>query len=123
MEEEKTPLSAFIWTHCQNEGNVDLFAEAAQKGVWLSLDGLGLRTSEQYIGWLQQLKQKNVLHKVLLSHDSGWYEPGKPGGGVIRSYAYLFSHFIQIMRENGFTDDEIELITEKNPQAAIGLRM
>lgn len=115
------PLTSFIWTHCQNEGDIDLFTEAATQGVWLSLDGLNLRSADQYITWLQELKKRGLLHKVLLSQDSGWYDPGKPNGGVINSYAYLFSLFIPKMRENGFNGSDVKQITEINPQNAFSL--
>lgn len=123
IQEGSVPLTSLIWTHCQNEGDIELFTEVAAKGVWLSLDGVNLRTANQYITWLQELKKRNLLNKVLLSQDSGWFDPGKPGGGVINSYAYLFSHFIPKMRDNGFSKNDIKQITETNPQTAFSLGM
>ena len=69
------------------------------------------------------MKSEGYLHKVLLSHDAGWYDPGKPGGGDFRGYSVLFEKLIPALRKDGFTENEIKLMTVTNPARAFGIRV
>jgi phosphotriesterase-related protein len=72
---------------------------------------------------LKNLKDNNLLNKVLLSHDSGWYTVGVPGGGEVRPYTAIFTHFLPELKKAGFTYEEIALIMEKNPQKAYSIKI
>ncbi|HBF95233.1 MAG TPA: aryldialkylphosphatase, partial [Porphyromonadaceae bacterium] len=50
------------------------------------MDGLNEDNIPDYIKMITGMKNENLLHKVLLSHDAGWYDPAKPGGGEVRGY-------------------------------------
>jgi phosphotriesterase-related protein len=60
---------------------------------------------------------------VLISHDSGWYDPAKPGGGAINGYTDIFDHFIPALKAKGLSDDEIDQILVKNPQEAFTIKI
>jgi phosphotriesterase-related protein len=113
---------AFVWTHAQ-EGSPEDHIRAAKSGAWISLDNVTSDSAslQKYVMMLKNLKDNNLLHKVLLSHDSGWYTVGVPGGGDIKPYTAIFTHLIPGMKKEGFTDDEISLIMEKNPQKAYNI--
>ena len=123
--------SAFIWVHAQSgtlEGNI----RAAKEGAWISLDNINDRRNiepgapygiEWYADRIAKLKSEGLLSRVLISHDSGWYDPGKPGGGTFNGYNVIFDSFIPALKEKGMTDDEIDQILVKNPQEAFKVKI
>ncbi len=123
--------SAFIWVHAQagtTEGNI----KAAKEGAWISLDNIRKRQeieagAPNSIGWyadrVVELKKQGLLSKVLISHDSGWYDPAKPNGGTINGYTDIFDSFIPVLKEKGLTDDEIDQILVKNPAEAFKVKI
>jgi phosphotriesterase-related protein len=123
--------SAFIWVHAQR-GTIEANIEAAREGSWISLDNVRYRpdaepgsayTIEWYAGRIVELKKKGLLHKVLLSHDSGWYDPSKPGGGQINGYTDIFEYLIPVLKEKGITQEEIDQILTTNPAEAFKIRI
>jgi phosphotriesterase-related protein len=122
--------SSFIWVHAQRgtlEGNI----EAARQGAWISLDNVngdrelepGAKFSvEWYADRIVSLKEKRLLGKVLVSHDAGWYTPGEPDGGDFRGFTAIFNLLVPALKERGFTEKEIRLLLEENPQKAFALR-
>ena len=113
---------AFVWTHA-HEGTMEAHIELAQKGVWISLDKMNNKqeTVDLMVDLLRNLKLHNLLDKVLISHDAGWYKPGEPDGGFFRGFTSIFSHLLPALRENGFNDADIDLILVKNPQKAFSI--
>lgn len=115
---------AFVWTHAQEATPEDQI-RAAKSGAWISLDNVSTDSTSivKYVEMIKNLKDNNLLNKVLLSHDSGWYTAGQPGGGEIRSYTAIFTHLLPAMKKEGFTNEEIKLIMEKNPQKAYSVKI
>jgi phosphotriesterase-related protein len=114
---------AFIWVHSQNEKNIDEHIRAARMGMWVSLDGVSDSNVTEYADILVELKKKESLHKILLSHDAGWYEPGKPDGGTFRGYTALFNQLIPALKEKGFINKELDQLLIENPKEAFGIRV
>lgn len=110
---------AFIWVHAQVEKNYDNLSVLAEKGVWISLDGVNHEETDEYVQRLLLLRNDGHLDKVILSHDAGWYTPGEPNGGSYRSHTALMTHLIPALKEAGFTDQELKLLTEDNPREAL----
>jgi phosphotriesterase-related protein len=54
----------------------------------------------------------------LISHDAGWFDPGKPDGGTFRPFTAIFQKLIPALRATGFTQKEIDLLLIKNPAKA-----
>ena len=123
--------SAFIWIHAQG-GSLEGNMRAAKEGAWISLDNIRKRDSaepgshgtvEWYADRIIEMKSNGLLSKVLISHDSGWYDPAKPGGGTINGYTDIFDYFIPVLKAKGLTDDEIDQILVKNPQEAFKVKV
>jgi phosphotriesterase-related protein len=131
LKEQGVDPSAFIWVHAQGgtlEGNMS----AAKEGTWISLDNIHYRGNiqpgapnsiEWYAERISSLKSQGLLSRVLISHDSGWYDPSKPGGGTFNGYNDIFESFIPVLKEKGMTDDEIDQILVKNPQEAFKIKV
>ena len=121
IREEGVDPAAFVWVHAQNETSEEKRIQAAEMGAWVSLDGLNVENVTQYIEWLETFRKSNLLGKVLVSHDAGWYAPGEPDGGEFRAFTPVFKHLIPGLKKEKFTDDDIDLIFSRNPGKAFGL--
>ena len=121
LKSNRVHPAAFIWVHAQNESDWNHFVKAAQAGAWVSLDGLNENNVTGYINMLSRLKKEKCLHKILLSHDAGWYDPGKPGGGEFRGYTVLFKKLIPALEQEGFVESEIIQLIQKNPENAFSI--
>lgn len=122
LEEEGVLPSAFVWVHAQNNA-IDTYLKAADMGAWISLDGIQADNLSYYADTLLELKKNNVLHRVLISHDAGWYDPAKPEGGPIsRDYTIIFTQFLSLLRQKGFPEKDIKRLLQINPQEAFIIR-
>ena len=117
--------SVFIWLHAMEEPKSKKILAIALMGAWVALNGIQ-NDMEYQISidrLLQNLKSTRQLNHVLLSHDAGWYQPGKPNGGVFRPYADLFSSFSLLLLSEGFTREELDQMIVKNPAEAFAVRV
>lgn len=121
LHEHGVGASAFVWVHAQGARDDELFA-AADKGAWISLDGINRPTLQRHLHLCTELKRRGHLGRTLLSHDAGWFDPGKPEGGTFRPFELLSTAFVPLLRENGFSQAEIDRMTIANPAEAFALR-
>lgn len=112
---------AFIWVHAQNEKQLSNFIVVARMGGWVSLDGVNEENIPWYVEALRLLKDEKLLHRVLISHDAGWFDPAKPDGGEFRSFITIFQKLIPALKAVGFTQKEIDQLMIKNPAKAYGV--
>ncbi|KAA2243272.1 phosphotriesterase [Chitinophaga agrisoli] len=122
LKEMKVPLSAWIWIHAQNEKDLAIHDQLAGAGAWVSLDGLSKENAQDYITRLTRLKQHGFLQQTLISHDAGWYNVGQPGGGQFRNYNYLLTAFVPLLKQHGFTEADIRMLTVENPARAFTIQ-
>ena len=122
LREHGVGPAAYVWIHAQGARDDDLFA-AADRGAWLSFDGLNRPTLTRHLTLCQEMKKRGHLARVLLSHDAGWYDPAKPDGGTFRPFDLLFTTFLPQLREHGFSDTEIDQLTIRNPAEAYAVRV
>lgn len=112
--------SAWIWAHANLSSDLNFLIETAASGAWISLDGVKESTISNYVSMLKEFKSKNLLHKVLLSHDGNSF----PRGAAIRPYEAMQTHLIPQLLKEGFSTADIHQLTVKNPRMAfqIGVR-
>lgn len=122
LREHGVGADAFIWVHAPGAKDEDLFA-AADQGAWISCDGLSRTTLTRHLELCRRFKQRGQLGRVLLSHDAGWFDPARPGGGTFRPYDLLFATFLPALRAEGFSEAEIERLTVNNPAEAYAVRV
>lgn len=130
MKSENILPEAFIWTHAQNDSK-EAHVRIAQRGAWVSLDGMGdigmnsasMDTLElhRYVDYLIHLKQSNLLHRVLISHDSGWYTAGDQNKYMGRPYTSIHKLLLPELKKNGFSETEIFQLMVTNPKLAYSL--
>ena len=114
---EKTGVhpSAFIWTHANNEKDFTKQIEAAERGAWIAFDKFTPESKDEFVSFAKLMKGKGLLNKLLFSHDAGWYEPAKPGGGDFRGFMDIENYLIPALKENGFSQDELDQLFIKTP--------
>jgi phosphotriesterase-related protein len=113
--------SAFVWVHAQAEEDFKNYRKAAEMGIWISLDGIGWAI-EPYVERLIFAKEKGILDRVLISHDAGWYDPAKVGGGDFQPFTNIFDKLIPSLNAKGFSENDWKLLLEDNPKSAFSLR-
>ena len=123
LAEEGVRPEAWIWVHAQNEQDEDAHVRAASLGGWVEFDGVSAETAERHADLVANMHDAGLLHRVLVSHDAGWYSVGEPGGGRFRSFDALFTEFIPALRERGFSNEEIDQLIVKNPASAFAMRV
>ncbi len=114
---------AWIWIHAQNEQNRELHIRAAKAGGWVSFDNVNPGSISKCLSFLNDMKRENLLEHVLLSHDSGWYHAGEPGGGNYSDYNTIADKLIPAMQKNNFTEKEIQLLFVTNPAKAFAAKI
>jgi phosphotriesterase-related protein len=122
LEEEGVDPSRWIFTHAQQEEDLEQLTEVARRGAWISLDGLKETLVNEHMRSLLHLLELGFRDHILLSHDAGCYTVGEGGGGEKRPYTYLFNDFIPLLRERGVDQQTIDRIVTVNPSEAFIVR-
>jgi len=114
--------SKLVWVHAQNATN-EQRKQLAEKGVWVSMDGVNEKKLEEYIDAIVFFKEKNLLQKLLISQDDGWsvLSNGRYDllelfdNGNIAPYESILMKLIPALKKKGFSDQEITLLMKTNP--------
>jgi phosphotriesterase-related protein len=122
LEKHNVHPSAFIWTHAQNEPDFEKHIEAAKKGTWVAFDYFVPGEVKRYTEFAVLMKKHGLLHKVLFSHDAGWYRPGEPGGGTFRGFTEIDQFLIPALTEIGLSQHDIHQLFVANPANAFQIR-
>jgi len=122
IEEAGYSPERFIWIHAQAEPDSHLHTEVARRGAWLEYDAIGSEESDDdfFIRLVEGALEADLGHRLLLSHDRGWYDPAQPGGGVPRPYSYISESFLPKLRAAGVDEPTIHQLTHANPFRAFG---
>jgi phosphotriesterase-related protein len=106
----------FIWIHTQAEPDNDLHLEMARRGIWIEYDAIGNEERDDFfINLIRRVLDAGLGHRLLLSHDRGWYDPALPGGGTPQPYTYLCQQFLPKLRASGVDEATIHQLTHTNP--------
>lgn len=120
LQEMGVEPSEFVWVHAQNEPDFANYQTAAEMGVWISLDGIGWAI-DPYVERLLFARENGILGNILISHDAGWYDPAKAGGGDFQPFTNIFEKLIPILNEKGFRDEDWNQLLIENPRKAFSL--
>ncbi len=118
LKKEGVAPEAFIWVHAQSEKDLNNHLRAAKMGAWIGLDGVSDDNLSEYVKMIKNLKDNDLLNKVLLSHDAGWYHPGEENGGDYRGYNTIFEKLVPLLLKEDFSEAEINQLLVKNPAKA-----
>ncbi len=118
LTEEGVPPGRLIVAHADAEADTALHDAIAERGAWLSFDGLREPKAEAKRGLVVATYRKHP-DRLLLSQDAGWYHVGEPNGGNIVPFDWLPRVFLPSLREGGLGEADIERLMMTNPQAAL----
>lgn len=109
----------FVWVHAQNEPDFDINLELARRGVWIEYDAIGRDSGDDvFFERTMHMCDAGLGDHVLLSHDRGWYDPAKPGGGAPRPFSYISERFLPALSAAGIGAEAIHMLTVANPWRA-----
>ncbi len=109
----------FVVAHSDGHG-IQINQQVAELGAWVSFDGISRRPLEQHLKLVAAMLKRHA-NRLLLSHDNGWFEVGKPNGGKVRDFNYLADTFLPALRKTGVTDKTIEMLTVSNPANVLAI--
>ncbi len=123
LKENGINPDAFRWVHAQNEKNTDVHVQAAREGAWVEFDGIRAETADEHLQFLKTMKENNLLHKSLISQDSGWYHVGEENGGNFRPFTYILEEFVPALKRSGFSRKEIRQLLVINPRTSLQIKI
>lgn len=121
LKKEGVHPDAFVWVHANSTNNEDL-DKIASMGTWISLDGISEDNMAKNADLIGFLKSKNLLNKILISHDAGWYKPGEENGGDFKGFTMIPDKFIPFLVKKGFSKIQIDQIIIENPARVFSIK-
>jgi phosphotriesterase-related protein len=117
---ERSGYSAerFVWIHADHEADGAFHEELARRGAWVEFDAIGhARGDTWHIDRIRQMLDAGLGGRVLLSMDSGWYDPAlsECRAGCIEGYTYLSETFLPKLRRAGVDEATVGTLTRDNP--------
>jgi phosphotriesterase-related protein len=115
IEDEGYRAERFISIHTQAEPDFELHKAVAARGAWIEYDNLGWVPDEESVPLILKALEAGLSDQLLLSHDMGWFDPAKPGGGEPRPYTHLVDSILPKLRAAGVDEATIVRLTHDNP--------
>jgi len=115
IEHEGCDPARFISIHTQLEPDFEQHLAVARRGAWIEYDSIGRDDDDELIAMISRVLDAGFGDRLLLSHDTGWYDPAQPGGGTQQPYTYLAETFLPKMRAAGIDEATIDRLTRLNP--------
>jgi len=115
IEAEGGDASRFISIHTQAEKDFGLNLAVAERGAWIEYDNIGYVDDGDLIPLILAVLEAGRGNQLLLSHDMGWYDPAKPGGGTPRPFTHLSQVMLPKLRTAGVDETTIVQLTHTNP--------
>lgn len=115
IEDEGYTANRFIWIHTQKETDLGFHDAAVARGAWIEYDHVSRDPDEEVKALILRALEAGHADNLLISHDVGWYDPAKPGGGNQRPYTHLSDVMMPLLRQAGVDEATLKRLTEDNP--------
>ncbi len=115
IEAEGYRADRFISIHTQEEQDFALNLAVAARGAWIEYDHIGRSDDAPIVDLVTRVLDAGFGRQLLLSHDTGWYDPAKPGGGTPKPYTHLNTVFLPKLALAGMDPASIRHLTHDNP--------
>jgi predicted metal-dependent phosphotriesterase family hydrolase len=119
LDEYGVHPGAWIWTHANWHDDFELVMEVAQRGAWISMDGVNSENIGQYLEYIRKFMEAGLIGRLLISHDGDAY----PAGEEIRPFEAIQKELIPAMRSGGFPESVITQLLIENPGEAFAIRV
>ncbi len=110
LAEEGVEASRFIWFHASAERDDRIIRRVGERGAYLSID----YHPENTLALVQRLLDDGFARKILLSMDSGWYNPRFADGGPVRGYTSMLDELLPNLPSIGVDEQTLKTITHDN---------
>ena len=110
LEEEGVNPARFAWFHASSEQDYSTLRRVGGRGSYLGIDYDPLTT----LTLLLRLIEDGFLHKILLSMDSGWYNPRFANGGEVHGYTRMIDELFPKLSEVGIDKATLRVISHDN---------
>lgn len=115
IEAEGYRADRFISIHAQEETDFGLNLAVADRGAWIEYDHIGRGDDDEIAALILKVIGAGYAHKLLLSHDRGWFDPALPNGGTPQPYTHLSEVLLPKLLSIGVEEETIRLLTHTNP--------
>jgi len=115
IEAEGGRADRFISIHTQEEKDFGLNVAVAARGAFIEYDHVGRAPDDEVAGLILQALDAGLAGQLLISHDLGWYDPARPGGGVPRPYTHLSDVMLPLLAARGVPEATLRQLTVDNP--------
>ena len=105
----------FISIHTNLEPDFALHKAVAARGAWIEYDNIGWVPVEESVALIARAIDAGLTNQLLISHDAGWFDPAKPGGGTPKPYDVLSREVLPRLRALGIDEAILTRITHDNP--------
>jgi phosphotriesterase-related protein len=106
----------FIWIHTQAEPDFDLHLAMARRGCWIEYDAIGSEAfgDDWFVDHICRVLEAGLGHRLLLSHDRGWYDPSRPEAKPL-PFDHLSTVLLPKLQAAGVSEATIRQLTQTNP--------
>ncbi len=118
IEAEGGRADRFISIHTQEEKDFGLHVAVAARGAFIEYDHVGRAPDDEVAGLIMRALDAGLAGQLLISHDLGWYDPARPGGGVPRPYTRLSDVMLPLLAARGVPAATLRQLTVHNPFTA-----
>lgn len=108
--EEGVESSRFAWFHASSEQDYQTLRHVAKRGSYLGID----YNPETTLELLLRLMDDGFAHRILLSMDSGWYNPRFENGGDVRGYTRMIDELFPKLLAAGVDGGMLRIIIHDN---------
>jgi phosphotriesterase-related protein len=110
LDEEGVESSRFVWFHASSERDYQLIKRVGGRGAYLCID----YRPDTTLPLVQRLLADGFAHKILMSMDSGWYNPRFAGGGDVHGYTSMLDELFPKLPAAGLDEQMLKTITHDN---------
>jgi phosphotriesterase-related protein len=108
--------------HVDERPDIDVLAQLASEGCYIQFDVIDKQhwlLDQTRAELVHALIGRGYLRHLLLSHDRNRDHEMRYGGGT--GYCHIFERFLPLLRGQGITDDQIEVMMVENPARAFAM--
>lgn len=110
LEGEGVSPARFAWFHASSERDYGTLRRVGRRGSYLGVD----YDPDATIPLLLRLLDDGFAQRILLSMDSGWYNPRFAGGGAVRGYVRMLDELFPKLPSLGMDGRTLRVITHDN---------
>jgi Predicted metal-dependent hydrolase with the TIM-barrel fold len=116
LKAEGVDLTRVVIGHCDLKDNLDNILQIIDLGAYVQFDTIGKNSyypDEKRIAMLHALRDRGLLHRVMLSMDITRRSHLKANGG--NGYDYLLTTFVPQLRQSGFSQANVDMMLRDTP--------